>query len=219
MIRLLLVDDHELIREGVKALLERTKDIEVIAEAANTDAALQLVQQYQPDIVLLDIQLPGTSNIDEMLSQLTAYPQTRCIILSSYDEEPYPSRMLSLGAYGYLSKNCQAHELITAIEKVASGEKYLSARIAKQLEFKLLRKQPTEQESPFESLSPQELICAKEIASGKSVAEIAKMLAVGERTINTYRYRIFNKLQINSDVALVKLALRYQLIEGQKDNV
>lgn len=210
MISVLVVDDHELVRTGICRMLEDQVGIHVIAEAESGEDALALTKQHHPNIVLLDVNMPGIGGIETTRRIVQSAPETRVIAVSGLSEEPYPSLILKAGAKGYITKGAPIDEMIRAIKKVMQGGKYFSADIAEQLASSYLSDQ---QQSPFDQLSEREMQVAMMVVNCHSAQEIADKLFVSVKTVNTYRYRIFEKLNIDSDVKLTHLALRYNLIQ------
>ena len=210
MISVLVVDDHELVRTGICRMLEDNAEIEVIGQAETGEDALQLARQLQPDVVLLDVNMPGIGGIETTRRLLQSVPQTHVLAVSGLAEEPYPSLLLKAGAKGYITKGAPLIEMVRAIKKVMQGGKYFSADIAEQLASSYLS---DTQQSPFDALSEREMQVAMMVVNCISAQEIADKLFVSVKTVNTYRYRIFEKLNVDSDVKLTHLAMRYGLIK------
>lgn len=210
MIKVLLVDDHEIVRIGIANILGDLPQIEIVGQAESGEQALQFLRQYAVDVVLLDVNMPGVGGVETTRRIMQLSPQCKVIALSGIAEEPYPSMIIKAGAKGYLTKGCDIDEMYKAICKVMQGGKYFCAQVAEQLASNILLDKP---QSPFESLSERELQVAMMVVKGISAQEIAEQLFVGVKTVNTYRYRIFEKLGIDSDVKLTHLAIRHKLIE------
>lgn len=210
VISVLVVDDHELVRTGICRMLEDNAEIEVIGQAETGEDALQLARQLQPDVVLLDVNMPGIGGIETTRRLLQSVPQTHVLAVSGLAEEPYPSLLLKAGAKGYITKGAPLIEMVRAIKKVMQGGKYFSADIAEQLASSYLSET---QQSPFDALSEREMQVAMMVVNCISAQEIADKLFVSVKTVNTYRYRIFEKLNVDSDVKLTHLAMRYGLIK------
>jgi two-component system invasion response regulator UvrY len=208
-IKVLIVDDHALIRKGIKSLLEDVEDINVVSEAASGEEALHLIQQYQPDVILMDIQMPGIGGLEAARKISLSNPNIKILALTIYESDVYPLRFLEGGAAGYITKNSTTEELELAIRTVFSGQRYISPAIAQKLALKQFSGQDT---SPFDCLSKRELQIAMMITQGQKVRDIAQVLHLSSKTINTYRYRIFEKLGIENDVELTLLAKNYGLI-------
>ena len=210
MISVLVVDDHELVRTGICRMLEDNSEIEVIGQAESGEEAIQLARQVQPNVVLLDVNMPGIGGVETTRRLIQSVPQTHVLAVSGLAEEPYPSLLLKAGAKGYITKGAPLAEMVRAIKKVMQGGKYFSADIAEQLASSYLS---DTQQSPFDSLSEREMQVAMMVVNCVSAQEIADKLFVSVKTVNTYRYRIFEKLNVDSDVKLTHLAMRYGLIK------
>ena len=209
MITVLVVDDHELVRTGICRMLEDHADVEVIGQAESGEEAIAIVRQQHPQVVLLDVNMPGIGGVETTRRLLQTAPETKVIAVSGLAEEPYPSLLLKAGAKGYITKGAPIAEMVRAINKVMQGGKYFSADIAEQLASSYL----SDTQSPFDSLSEREMQVAMMVVNCISAQEIADKLFVSVKTVNTYRYRIFEKLGIDSDVKLTHLAIRYGLIK------
>jgi two-component system, NarL family, invasion response regulator UvrY len=216
LIKVLIVDDHALVRMGIRRLLDGLPDVEVVADAKNGEQALELVKQHKPNVVLLDMKMPGIDGWEVTRRLKKTNPQVKVIAVTAMCTEPLPSRVLQLGAMGYLTKESGAEEMIAAIRKVAKGEKYLSAEIAQKMAISSL---DTMQESPFDLLSEREMQVMLMITSGLTVQEIADRLFLSSKTINGYRYRMFDKLGIRNDVELTFLAMKHRVIERPNDDL
>lgn len=214
MIKVLLVDDHELIRIGIKRLLQDVAGIKVIGEASTGEEAIKLAKELIPDVVLMDVQMPGIGGLEATRKLIRHNPDIKILALTVCDDEPYPSRLLQAGAAGYITKGCGADEMVRGIRTVNSGQRYISSEIAQQLALKRFTKA---EESPLDILSERELQIMLMITSGQKVQEISDKLCLSPKTVNSYRYRIFEKLGIHSDVELTLLAIRLGLIEGHKE--
>lgn len=210
MIKVLLVDDHDLVRVGIKSLLEDVSGIEVIGEASSGEEAVQMTRKLHPDVVLMDVKMPGMGGLEATKRILRADENVKVLAVTVYGEEPYPSRVLQAGAVGYLTKGADVKEMVQAIKTVSSGNRYLSPEVAQQLALKHLNDTG---ESPFDSLSEREMQVMIMITSGQKVQEISDQLCLSPKTVNSYRYRLFEKLGINSDVELTHLAIRHKLID------
>ncbi len=209
MIKVLVVDDHELVRTGICRMLVDTPEIQVVAEAESGEQAIELARQHQPNVVLLDVNMPGIGGVETTRRLVQLATEIKVLAVSGLIEEPYPSMLLKAGASGYITKGAPLDEMVRAIRKVMQGGKYFSADIAEQLASSYLS---DHQNSPFDLLSEREMQVAMMVVSCISAQEIADRLFVSVKTVNTYRYRIFEKLQVDSDVKLTHLAMRYRLI-------
>lgn len=215
LIKVLVVDDHALVRIGIRRLLEETEDIQVVAEAENGEDALLCVKKHQPDIMLLDLKMPGVDGWEVIRRLKHSVKSIKIIALSSLSMEPWPSKVLQLGAMGYLTKESSLDEMTTAIRRVYRGERYLSSKLAQRMAMKSL--EPVA-ESPFTILSAREMQVMLMITSGLTVPEVSKRLYLSTKTINCYRYRMFAKLEVKNDVELTRLALQHSIIEGRDDS-
>lgn len=210
MIKLLIVDDHDLVRTGLRNILSSAPEIQIVAEAASGEEGIRLARQHQPDIILMDVGLPGLSGLEASERILKALPGCRIIVLTSYTEPPLPARLLDVGASAYLTKSCDARELIVAVRAVARGERYIGSEIAQQLALSLLPGTPA---SPFQDLTARELEVMMMLTQGMKMPAVAEVLNVSPKTIATYKYRIYDKVGVSSEVELLHLALRYKLVK------
>jgi len=209
MIRLLIVDDHHLVRAGLRNIIDTAGGIQVVGEAESGEDAIRLNRELQPDVVLMDIGLPGLSGLETSERILQVRPSVRVIVLTAHAQPPFPARLLDMGAAGYLTKACDAQELVRAIRRVHDGERYIGSEIAQQLAMSLL---PGTPRSPFQELTPRELEVALMLARGMKPAKIAERINVSPKTVSTHKYRIFDKLGVDSEVALLREAIRHDLI-------
>lgn len=213
MITVLVADDHAMVRTGIARMLDDADDISVIAEASNGEEAIRRARELKPDIVLMDIRMPGMGGLEATRKLQQLVPDTRIIAVSALEQEPMPSRLLKAGAWAYLTKggDNSGQEVLTAVRQVASGRRYLSPSIAQAL---ALRNYDENAVSPFDALSEREIQISLMISNGLRVQDIADTLHIQAKTVNSYRYRIFEKLDVNGDVALTLLAIRHGLIEA-----
>lgn len=211
MIRVLLIDDHKLVRSGIRRLLDECADIEVVAEGQCGEDALALSRELKPDVVLMDISMPGIGGLEATRKLLHFNPHVKVIALSVHRDEPYPARLLEAGAYGYVTKDCAAEEIISAIRKVHAGERYIDAEVARALA--LSRLPGNSRKNVLEELSQREMQVMLMVVQGKPIQEISDQLFISPKTVSTYRYRLFEKLGVNNDVELTRLAMRYGLID------
>jgi two-component system invasion response regulator UvrY len=215
LINVLIVDDHALVRMGIRRLLEQLPDMNVVAEAENGETALALVRAHKPDVVLLDLKMPGIDGWEVTRRLKKTHPNIKVIAVTATNADPmFPGRLLQLGAMGYLTKESNADEMALAIRRVHKGEKYLSAEIAQQMAISSLQ---AHQETPFDALSEREMQVMLMITRGMTVPEISESLFLSTKTVNGYRYRMFDKLDIKNDVELTFLAMKYRIIEHPTD--
>lgn len=214
MIKVLIVDDHALVRMGIRRLLEEMTDVNVVADADSGEQALLLVKSHAPDVVLLDMKMPGIDGWEVTRRLKKTNPQIKVIALTAMAADPLPTRILQLGAMGYLTKESGAEEIAAAIRRVARGEKYLSAEIAQKMAINSLQEVKG---SPFDMLSEREMQVMLMITSGMDVQEIAERLFLSSKTVNGYRYRMFEKLGIKNDVELTYLAMKHRIIDRPSD--
>ncbi|MHB8881833.1 MAG: response regulator [Thermodesulfovibrionales bacterium] len=210
MIRILIADDHRILREGLKQILAETSDMSVVAEANNGQEVLTRLRDQAVDVVLLDISMPGTSGLDVLKQLRSDYPLLAVLILSMYSEEQYAIRALRAGAAGYLTKDSAPDELIGAIRKISQGKKYVSASLAEKLAVYL---ESGEDIPLHQTLSDREYQVMCLIASGRSVTEIAAEIHLSVKTISTYRSRILDKMRLKSNAALTHYVIQNQLLE------
>lgn len=209
MIKLLIADDHTIVRKGLKQILAETSDIVVSDEATNGQEVLNKVKQDSFDMVLLDISMPGKSGLDVLKELKIERPKLPVLILSMYPEEQYAVRVLRAGASGYLTKESAPDELILAIRKVAQGKKYVSSSLAEKLAFDL---RIDTSKPVHENLSDREYQVMCLIASGKTVTEISEILSLSVKTISTYRSRILEKMNMNNNAELTRYAIENRLV-------
>lgn len=214
MIKVFIVDDQNLIRTGIKKLLSDIPGIKVIGEAADGENAIKMLKDHEPDIILMDIKMPGMGGLEATKKILRTYSEVKIIALTICEDDLFPSRLLQAGAYGYLTKGASVPEMVKAIRSVHAGQRYISPEIASQLAIKHITDQG---ETPFDTLSERELQVALMIVNGHKVQEISDKLCLSPKTVNSYRYRIFEKLNIKSDVELTHLAFRHNLLDQVKE--
>ena len=221
-IKVLLVDDHALVRKGLKSLLSRETDITIINEAPCGETALTLIRANKPDVVLMDIKMPGIGGLETTKRMLRLFPDIRIIVVTACSNDPYPTKLIQTGALGFLAKECSAEELIDAIRRVAGGQRYVSAKIAQDLALRNASQTPRQlknnDSSPVAALSDREIQVLIMLSKGLTIQYIAQKLSVAAKTINTYRYRLYHKLNVKTDVALAHFALQQGLINLEDSN-
>lgn len=209
MIRIVLVDDHTLVRTGLRMILEKQPDIEIVGEADDGEKGLSLIKRAQPDIALVDVHMPGFSGVELTERVRRSKLATRIVILTMAGEAPFPRRLLDAGASGYLTKGCPADELLKAVRQVAAGRRYLGSDIAQQMALESMNGGA----SPFGELTTRELEVAMMLAQGHTAQVIAGRLKLSPKTVATYKYRMFEKLNIDNVVALAHLMNSHGLTE------
>jgi two-component system invasion response regulator UvrY len=208
-LKVMLVDDHAVVRMGFRLLLESTPDIRVVAEADAGEQALKRYPEARPDVVVMDLSMPGMGGMEAVRRLLAKDKDARILVLSAHDDTLHPKRVLEAGALGYLSKRSAPEELIQAVRQVAAGKVYLEPALAQQLAIQ----QVTGTRNPVEVLSPREFELFLLLAQGKTVAEIAEMLYLSPRTVGTHLYNIKQKLNASNAAELTLIALRAGLLE------
>lgn len=211
MTRILLVDDHELVRTGLEALLNAADGITVVGVAQSGEEAVNKVGNLVVDVVLMDINMPGIGGVEACRRILRHNSKVKIIALSVHNNGPIPQLLLKLGVMGFISKGSTLEEMIIAIRKVMSGKRYLCTEVANNL---ALQGMPDSLESPFAKLSQREAEVVTLILQGKTIQEMADMLVLSDKTVNTYRYRLYEKLQVKNDVELTRLAVKYGFIDA-----
>ncbi len=214
MINVLLVDDHELVRTGISRILKDERGIKVVGEASSGEEALQFCRDISanhesPDVVLMDMQMPGIGGLNATKRILHYCPDIKVLALSVSCEEPIPTKVLQLGASGFISKKAAPAEMVQAIKKVYSGQRYISDEVAQKIAMSKIQ---SSAENPFSELSDREMQIMLMITQGEKINDIAEKLNVSPKTVNSYRYRMFEKLKIDGDVELTHLAIRHRMI-------
>lgn len=214
-IKVILVDDHDLVRTGIKLILQNATGVSVVGEASTGEEAIKLAREVQHDVILLDVMMPGIGGLGATSRLKRACPDTKILIVTICNNEHFPSKLLQAGASGYLTKGASQQEIVQAIRAVHTGQLYLSQDIANLLAVKHLSDKG---ENPFDQLSERELQVSLMIASGVKVQDISTMLHLSPKTVNSYRYRVFEKTGVENDVSLALLAMRYGLITDDKNH-
>ena len=211
-ITVFLADDHAVLRDGLRFLLDAQEDIEVVGDAANGRDAVRQVEELHPDIVILDIAMPELNGIDAAVQIGELCPSSHVIMLSMHSTSEHIFRALQAGACGYLLKESAGDELVTAVRRVAVGQRYLSQEISEVMMADYVRqREVAEAQSPLASLSPREREILQLVVEGKSSAEIAGMLFLSPKTVATYRSRLMQKLGIDDLTGLIKFAIQHGL--------
>ncbi|MDZ7901260.1 MAG: UvrY/SirA/GacA family response regulator transcription factor [Rheinheimera sp.] len=210
----MLVDDHELVRTGISRILKDERGIKVVGEASSGEEALQFCRDIStnhesPDVVLMDMQMPGIGGLNATKRILHYCPDIKILALSVSCEEPIPTKVLQLGASGFISKKAAPAEMVQAIKKVYSGQRYISDEVAQKIAMSKIQ---SSAENPFSELSDREMQIMLMITQGEKINDIAEKLNVSPKTVNSYRYRMFEKLKIDGDVELTHLAIRHRMI-------
>ncbi|MCK7594949.1 response regulator [Pseudomarimonas salicorniae] len=208
MIDVLLIDDHGLVRTGIRMLLEGTGDFNVVAEAADGEEGIRLARQLAPDLVICDLHLPGMSGLEVTERLVRAKAGQKVMIVTMQEEGPLPRRLLHAGALGYVAKACAHEEFLRAAREVAQGRRYLSAEIAQRLALE----PPGAEQSPFDLLSPRELEVVKMLCQGKRGADIAETLHLSPKTVSTHKQRLLDKLGVEDVVTLSRLASQHGIV-------
>jgi two-component system invasion response regulator UvrY len=212
LIKVLVVDDHDLVRTGISRMLADIDGLQVIGQASSGEEALRQVRALRPDVVLMDVKMPGIGGLEATRKLLRSNSALKVVAVTACEEDPFPTRLLQAGAAGYLTKGAALEEMVHAIRMVFSGQRYISPQIAQQLAIKSF--QPQASHSPFDLLSEREIQIALMIAGCQKVGSISDKLCLSPKTVNTYRYRIFEKLAITSDVELALLAVRHGMVDA-----
>lgn len=216
MIRVLVVDDHDLVRSGITRMLADNPDIEVIGQAASGEEAIDAVRERAPDIVLMDIRMPGIGGLEATRRILRIDDSIRVIVVTACADDPYPTRVMQAGASAYITKGADIREMVRAIRMAHAGQRYISPEIAQKMALKQVGDNGDDDESIFDRLSERELQIAMMVVDCQKVQDISDKLCLSPKTVNSYRYRIFEKLEISSDVELALMAVRLGLLDADK---
>jgi two-component system invasion response regulator UvrY len=208
-IRVILVDDHSVVRMGFKMLIESESDMEVICEAESGEEGIKVFKELKPDVVVMDITMPGIGGLESIERILAFDKNAKILVLSAHEDSVHPKRVLNAGALGYLTKRSAAEELIKAIRSISSGKKYLEATIAQQMAITHL----SGENNPVEVLSDREFEVFMALAKGKSTNEIAETMHLSPRTVGTHLYNIKQKLNANNSAEIALIAIRCGLLE------
>ena len=213
MINVLLVDDHHLVRVGINKILTSVKGLNVIGECETGEDAIKFCRKNEPDVLLMDMDMPGMGGLEAAKKILRFAPDIKIIVLTAHTEEPFPSKVMQMGAAGYLTKEADPDEMVKAIRAVHSGQRYLPSDIAQKMALNQFK---SVDDNPFNSLSGRELQIMIMITRGDKVPAISEHLNLSTKTINSYRYRMFEKLTVSNDVELTHLAIRFGMLKTEK---
>jgi two-component system invasion response regulator UvrY len=210
VIRILVADDHPMVRAGLRKVIQEESDMTLAGEASNAQELMEQLEQQNVDVVLLDISMPGRSGLEVLQEIKHLRPKLPVLVFSMHPEDRYALRALRSGAAGYMTKESPPAELVKAIRKIITGGKYVSPPLAEKLAFSL---ESGSERPPHETLSDREFQVMSMIAMGKSISEIAEELSLSVSTINTYRQRVLEKMQMHSNSEITRYALQNRLIE------
>ncbi|MBT4964376.1 MAG: UvrY/SirA/GacA family response regulator transcription factor [Francisellaceae bacterium] len=216
MIKLLIVDDHDIVRAGISRLLGDINGIEVVGQASNGEEAIQLSKTLKPHVILMDVRMPGIGGLEATRKMLRNDPNLKVIALTVCGEEPFPSKLLQAGASGYLTKGADLEQMINAIRSVHAGKRYIGPEIAQQLALKTVTDGDG---APLDLLSERELQVMIMITQGQKVQQISEKLCLSPKTVNSYRYRLFDKLGVASDVELTHFAIRHGILDTETTGI
>ena len=213
MINVMLVDDHDLVRKGIRRLLDDTSGIKVVAEAPDGEQAIRQVRKERPDVILMDVSMPGIGGLEATRKITQVSPDMKVIAVTIHDDDPIPARLLEAGAAGYITKGCDVEEIVEAIRSVHSGNRYITPGVAQKLALSLMKNRGS---SGMDELSDREVTIMLMVVKGISNREISEKLCLSPKTISTYRCRLFEKLGISNNVELTRFAIRHGLV---KENI
>jgi len=218
LIRVLVVDDHELVRSGITRMLSDSPDIDVVGQCSSGEDAIEFVRKSRPDIVLMDIRMPGIGGLEATRRILRIDETIRVIVVTACSDDPYPARVMQCGVIAYITKGAVIREMIGAIRMAHSGQRYISPEIAQKMALKRLGGDSSDEGelSLFDRLSEREMQIALMVVDCQKVQDISDKLCLSPKTVNSYRYRIFEKLEISSDVELALMAVRLGLLDAHK---
>lgn len=212
MINVLLVDDHHLVRTGISQILSNVRGFSVVGECQTGEEALKFCRNNTPDIVLMDMDMPGMGGLEATKKILRIAPEIKIIVLSGHTEDAFVTQVMKLGASGYLTKGASPDEMVNAIRAVHCGQRYLPPDIAQKM---ALRQFNSEDENPFSELSEREMQIMMMITRGDKVTNISGLLNLSGKTVNSYRYRMFEKLAVSNDVELTHLAILHGMLKKE----
>lgn len=210
MIRVLVADDHAVVRKGLVQILSDTESIRVVGEAPNAADAIRQLRQTPCDVLLMDVSMPGKNGIEALKIVKEEFPQLKVLILSMYPEDQFGVRALKAGASGYLTKDSAPEQLIEAVDRIMSGKRYITAELAELLAESM---GPSSEVAPHHTLSDREFQTLRLIASGKKLSEIAETLALSPKTVSVYRTRLLEKMRLSNNAELTHYAIKHGLVE------
>lgn len=213
MINVLLVDDHHLVRVGINKILSSVKGLNVVGECETGEEAIKYCRNNEPDVLLMDMDMPGMGGLEATKKIIRFAPDVKIIVLTAHTEDPFPSKVMQMGAAGYLTKEAGPDEMVNAIRAVNSGQRYLPSDIAQKMALSQFQ---SAEDNPFNALSDRELQIMIMITRGDKVPNISEHLNLSTKTINSYRYRMFEKLGVSNDVELTHLAIRHGMLKTEK---
>ena len=211
MVRIMLVDDHDLVRTGLRRLLEDNGEFSIVAEASNGEDSVSLTKDLQLDVVLMDLNMPGMGGLEATRKLKHLRPEVKIIIVTMIDDVMFPQRLLRAGASGYLTKGAKVDEITKAIREVMANRRYISPDLAQRMATVEL----DDGRSPFEELSERELQVLMLLMEGQRVSDISDELCLSPKTVSTYRYRLYDKLSVKNDIELTRLALEHGIIQAK----
>jgi two-component system invasion response regulator UvrY len=213
VINVLLVDDHHLVRVGINKILSSVKGLNVVGECETGEEAIKYCRNNEPDVLLMDMDMPGMGGLEATKKIIRFAPDVKIIVLTAHTEDPFPSKVMQMGAAGYLTKEAGPDEMVNAIRAVNSGQRYLPSDIAQKMALSQFQ---SAEDNPFNALSDRELQIMIMITRGDKVPNISEHLNLSTKTINSYRYRMFEKLGVSNDVELTHLAIRHGMLKTEK---
>jgi len=214
MTTVLIVDDHAMIRTAFRAVLSQQADITVVGEAGSGEDGVRLSRELVPDVILMDVNLPGMTGLEAATRILRGNPQARLIAVTALEDSPFPRKFLELGAAGFITKACPMDELVSAIRTVAAGGKHISQHVAQAMAINAINGHA---KSPFDTLTQRETEIVVGVVHGEDMVEIGNRLHVSKKTVASHKYNAFSKLGVDSDVTLVRLAIQFGLVDpGQR---
>lgn len=212
-IRVLVADDHDLVRMGITRMLSDVDGIDVVGEATTGEEALRLCRELTPQVVLMDIKMPGIGGLEATRKMTYQFPDVRVVVVTACDDDPFPTRLLKAGASGFVTKGTALSEMVLAIKSAAAGKRYICPQVAQQMALKSYAEE--HKDNPFDVLSERELQICMMVINCEKVQEISDKLHLSPKTVNSYRYRIFEKLGIGGDVELTRLAIRHGMLDAE----